>query len=204
MAYERYGVFCFALNDSLMNGNIELLSGFCESIVSKQMDIHWWGMARVDYHMTQGFIEKLIRSGCQHIAYGIESGSQRVLNLMRKGYVVSLIDRVLLNTVRAGIKPGINIMVGYPGEEEGDFLETCEFIKRNSENISYVNVTTLGIEPYSEVFLKRAQRGIHFNACTDWEALQADGRNTFAVRVERAQRLRNIIDHYVNKPVDTG
>ncbi len=194
---RKYNIWCFSLNDSLMNGNIRFLSEFCDRVISEGIQVGWWGMARIDSRMTEEFLIKMVKAGCKQIAYGIESGSQKVLNLMHKDYDVSTIDRILLNTYRAGIKPGINLMLGFPGEEEEDFQQTCELVKRNGQYVSYVNISILGIEPFTDVYENRIKMNIDFKDATNWKT--RDRKNTYQIRIERAKRLAEVVNKYVEK-----
>jgi coproporphyrinogen III oxidase-like Fe-S oxidoreductase len=156
-------------------------------------------MARINGQMTEEFLNKMVKAGCKQIAYGIESGSQKVLNLMHKDYNVSIIDEVILNTYKAGIKPGINLMLGFPGEGEEDFRQTCELAKRNGKYLFYVNITTLGIEPLTDIYINRIKMGIDFKNSVDWQT--ADGTNNYKIRTKRAKKLEKVINDYVGKAV---
>ena len=120
-----------------------------------------------------------------------------MLNLMHKDYTIPQIEEVIQDTCRAGIKPGINILLGFPGEGNYEFNETCGFVKRNSRFISYVNVSTLGIEPYTGIYLNIENYGIKMKGSTDW--LSRDGTNNFQIRNQRAAILNGIIRQYVNR-----
>ena len=194
---KRFGIYCFSLNDSLMNGNMHFLRDFCEKVISESIEVNWWGMARVNALMTEAFIHKMKQAGCRGIAYGIESGSQNVLNLMKKNTTVSIIDEAILNTWKGGIKPGINLLLGFPGETDDDFLQTCDLIKRHGEHIAYVNVTMLGIEPFTEVHKTRQTLGITMADTPQWQT--SDGKNNSEMRRERASKLSEIIERYVGK-----
>lgn len=196
---KKYGIWRFALNDSLINGNMQFLSEFCDKVLSENIKVAWWGMARINSQMTEEFLNKMVRAGCQQIAYGIESGSQKVLNLMHKNYDVNTIDSVILNTYKAGIKPGINLMLGFPGEEEEDFLQTCEFVKRNGKYFFYVNISTLGIEPFTDIYESRIRLGVDFKDSVNWQI--SDGKNNYEIRKERAMRLSEIVNEYTGKAI---
>ena len=220
---EQFGIYCFSLNDSLINGDMRFLSEFCERVIREKIQVSWWGMARVNALMSEEFVRTMKQAGCESLAYGIESGSQRVLDLMQKNYTIALIDEVITNTWKSGIKPGINLLLGFPGEEESDFQQTCELVKRHGEHVAYVNVSMLGLEPFTKVYAHRHEMGIKLLNASGWQASAGknysavrkervgiklldtclwqtfDGKNDPAVRVERAKRLSEIIERYVGK-----
>jgi len=77
-----------------------------------------------------------------HFHVPLQSGSNKILNLMRRRYLRELyVDRV--NKIKQ-LMPhaciGVDVIVGFPGETEQDFLETYDFI--NQLNVSYLHVFT--------------------------------------------------------------
>jgi tRNA A37 methylthiotransferase MiaB len=91
-------------------------------------------------------------------------------------------------------------MVGFPGEDEEAFLETCALLERNGKFISYVNISTLGIEPFTEVYNNRERFRLDFHNSADWST--HDNKNNLRIRNERAARLSHIVDKYVGKSVN--
>lgn len=149
---RRYSPRHFFLNDSLINGSMEFLAAFCNHAVRESLGITWVGMARVHPGMREPFLRTMEQAGCRFLTYGIESGSQAVLDRAHKNYSVSLIDEVLRDTFNAGIQLGVNLIVGLPGEGESEFQETCLFLRRNAPYIYSVNVSLLGVEPCTPLF----------------------------------------------------
>lgn len=77
-----------------------------------------------------------------HFHVPLQSGSNKILNLMRRRYLRELyVDRI--NKIKQ-LMPhaciGVDVIVGFPGETEEDFFETYEFI--NQLNVSYLHVFT--------------------------------------------------------------
>ena len=70
--------------------------------------------------------------GCVWIGYGIESGSQRILDAMNKKATVLQAKQAIVDTRRAGIFPNTTFMFGYPGENLETIQETVDF-KREME-----------------------------------------------------------------------
>ena len=77
-----------------------------------------------------------------HFHVPLQSGSNKILNLMRRRYLRELYsDRVeKIKEVMPHACIGVDVIVGFPGETEEDFLETYNFI--NGLDVSYLHVFT--------------------------------------------------------------
>jgi threonylcarbamoyladenosine tRNA methylthiotransferase MtaB len=110
-----------------------------------------------------------------HFHIPLQSGSDRILKMMRRKYERSLYaERVeQIKSLRSDACIGVDVIVGFPGETDEDFMETIEFLK--GLDISYLHVFT-----YSE----RANTG----APKLGEAVPMD------VRRERSKQLHLLSD----------
>ena len=137
--------------------------------------------------MTLDIANKLKAAGCNHVTFGIESGSQRVLNLMNKRYLITDANNVLKNMHEAGIMVTCNFMFGFPGETEEDFKQTLNFIELNKNYITYAypSRTYCTIEQNSYMASNLEEFGIQdkYSHGQYWES--KDKKNTFLVRINR-------------------
>lgn len=139
---EKYGVNIFRLNDSLFNGNPKVLEGWIDELLVSDIKIVFGAaQARISDKMTPVLLEKLKRAGCYLIQYGVESGSDRMLKIMRKGITSRLALDVINRTRKAGIVVQINIIVGHFDETLVDFLKTLLFICRGRKDIDVINIS---------------------------------------------------------------
>jgi len=116
---------------SLMDGNIKVLDEFCNLVIANNLKIKWAGQAVIRPEMTKEFLQKMERAGCVWIGYGIESGSQRLIDKVNKRFSIKVASRVLEDTQKAGISIQANFMFGIPTETRQDFDQTLEFLKEN-------------------------------------------------------------------------
>ena len=141
--FERHGISMFSCNDLLLNGNLPHLGRVCDAIAEAGLPVRWWGNAVVHRLMDRPLFARMRRGGIHALVYGIESGSQRVLNRMRKGFRIEDADLVLRMGSEAGLMNVINLIVGFPGETAEDHALTLDFVRRNHEHIAEVAVLAM-------------------------------------------------------------
>lgn len=180
--------------DLLFNGNMESLNDFCDLMFKAKLDIYWTANMIIRPEMSAGVIRKMKEAGCEHIIFGIESGSQRVLGLMKKYYRIEDADRIIRWMHEAGIIVTCNFMFGFPGETEEDFKLTLDFIKRNAKFLDrvYPSRTYCAIEEYSYFHSHLEEFGVKPNPPNHlyWE--NTDGKNTYPIRLQRCEDFCNL------------
>ncbi len=189
----------FNFSDSLLNGSIPAIREFCELVVSNELKINWGGQAIIRKEMTQDLTDLMYRAGCRYLSYGLESGSDRVLESMNKKlFNMSIASDVLRATHNSGIGTYINIMFGYPTETEFDFLQTLLFIKQNRAWIDAVSP--------SQSFMVILKNTYLYDHLSDFDLPDnphhlywktACGNNTYPVRFKRYElfcKLCNVLD----------
>jgi len=94
--------------------------------------------------MPEEMWDKLKEAGLIEIIIGIESGSQKTRNDMKKGVSESDIEYTFQQCKRTGIKIVPLMMVGYPTESDEDFEDNLKFWERYKKYSDTVTVTSLG------------------------------------------------------------
>jgi hypothetical protein len=138
--YYNKGTDVIWFIDSLVNGNLKELRAFCKAVVAKGLKIHWTGYARCDGRMDLEYFKDLKEGGCIILNYGIESGSQRVLDDMAKGVTVAEMEQNFRDGKQVGIFAATNWIVGFPTEELQDFADSMTLLWR----IRNMNVNNVG------------------------------------------------------------
>jgi len=124
---RRYSYQLFLLTDSSLNPIISELS---RAFIEAGVTIYWDGFLRADRHACSTENTMLWRKGGFYRAkLGLESGSQRMLDLMNKRITTAQSRETLAALAYAGIKTTTFWLLGFPGETEQDFQETLDFIE---------------------------------------------------------------------------
>jgi radical SAM superfamily enzyme YgiQ (UPF0313 family) len=79
--------------------------------------------------MTDDTVDALRRAGCAEVWMGVESGSQKVLDAMDKGLLVSEVVEAHLRLKQAGIRACYFLQFGYPGETWNDIRQTIALVR---------------------------------------------------------------------------
>ena len=188
----RYENNSFFMGDSLMNPYI---NQFATELVKRKAGILYDGYLRADKPVTHDeFVKLWASSGCYRVRLGIESAATRVLDAMDKMTTPKVISDVLKTLAQAGIRTTTYWIVGFPGETEEDFQETCDFIREHSRYIYELEAHPYYYYPYGQVGSRLYQcYSLYPEAVTDTIKFNVwDIVNSVPTRMERYDRLRRI------------
>lgn len=101
----------------------------CKLMIELDLDLEWSCYSRVD-DLTDELADHLRRAGCWGCFFGVESGDDRILKLMRKGHNLADAYEGLAVARRHGLFAHVNMIVGYPGETEESFRNSLDFLFR--------------------------------------------------------------------------
>jgi anaerobic magnesium-protoporphyrin IX monomethyl ester cyclase len=99
----------------------------------KPLKLKWQCQGRVNV-VDRDLLRHMKDAGCVTIGFGIESGSQTILNSMNKKIDVRESARAVTLAYECGIHPHIQMIYGYIGENQETVLETMEFFKKIRSN----------------------------------------------------------------------
>ena len=137
--YYNKGTDIIWFIDSLVNGNLNELRAFSKGLTAKNLKIRWTGYARCDGRMDLEYFQDLAAGGCIMLNYGIESGSQKVLDDMAKGVTIAEMEANFRHGKEVGIYAATNWIVGFPTEDLQDFADSVSFLWR-MRNMNINNV----------------------------------------------------------------
>jgi radical SAM superfamily enzyme YgiQ (UPF0313 family) len=96
-------------------------------------------ISRAD-RLNEEVIDRLAEMGCSRLWIGSESGSQRVLDAMRREVTIEQVQSMTHALKRRGIETGMFIMLGYEGEEITDLEATVEHLKKSAPDVFLTTV----------------------------------------------------------------
>ena len=120
------GVRDFYFADQYVDAeDMELLS---REILRRGLRIHFHIMGRPTDTYTPDILKTLSQAGCRWISWGVETGSQRLLDICGKGTQVQVIRRVLRDAHAAGISNLLMMIFGLPTSRDEDLKATLDFL----------------------------------------------------------------------------
>jgi anaerobic magnesium-protoporphyrin IX monomethyl ester cyclase len=112
--------------DDVFTLNRNRLLRLCDEIRSRGHDFPWECLGRVD-SIDADAAKAMKRAGCSRIFFGIESGDDSILKLMKKGITADKAKSAVEAARLAGIKAGAFFILCYPGETDETVLKTIKF-----------------------------------------------------------------------------
>ncbi len=124
---KRYGIGSIMFSEELMMVSKKRMYDICR--VLKPLNIKWICAGRINV-VDFDLLKTMKDAGCQIVGYGIESGSQTILDNMNKNTTVEMGLKAVELTKKAGLGIAVQLMYGYPGETVETIKETIEFCKK--------------------------------------------------------------------------
>jgi radical SAM superfamily enzyme YgiQ (UPF0313 family) len=120
---ENSGMSSFLFSDE--SSEPEVLEYISKRLIEDRIHIQWYAHTRVSKKLTKERCELYLQAGCTGLRLGIESFSDRILKLMKKGITVQQISNVLYEI--DGVLPLLAYMlIGFPSETEEEALNGHE------------------------------------------------------------------------------
>jgi radical SAM superfamily enzyme YgiQ (UPF0313 family) len=147
--YDKYKVESIYFEDDLFTLNRRRVLDFCDTMKTELPGKKWGANARVetvDFEM----LTQMKEAGCTELNFGIESGSQRILDFLGKGIKVDQITKTFRWINELEINGGMYLIIGIPGEKQSDIDMTKKLILELEPKI--ITLSFLTPIPGTEVF----------------------------------------------------
>ncbi len=157
MLVRDYGCDYIFIMDSLFIANKKRVHEICDEIKARDLKFRWGCEAHVRC-VDKELVQAMEEAGCHDMAFGIESGVERLLKGVTKNNTIKIIeDSVKLVTENSNIKVSGLFILGLPGETYEDSLQTIRFAKALPLDMAQFSILT----PYpgSEIFAGLEKNG---------------------------------------------
>lgn len=127
--YKNHGVDSLFIMDDLFTLNKQFIQRFCNLFQDKKYNFKWWAQTRADC-IDMEMLKAMKKAGCSILSFGIESGSDRILKIIKKGITTAQIKKAVIMTRKAGIVSRGAFILGLPEETFWESLKTIWFALR--------------------------------------------------------------------------
>ena len=131
--YQHTGIKKFQFTDNLINGSItnyRTVNQILVDTIPGEITYSGYAIFRGRHQMPEKDFELAAKAGCTSWTIGVESGSERVRNDMKKKFTNNDIDWSANMLFNYGINQTWLLMVGYPSETDQDFEDTKNLLKK--------------------------------------------------------------------------
>lgn len=161
---------------------------FCRLLIKEHLDLVWSCSARVD-KVDSGILKLMKRAGCKRITYGIESGSDKMLAVLRKRFTLKQVVEAVNVTRQMGLECVAGFIIGIPGEDWGTINETIRLFK--SLGLDYASFQFLTAFPGSDLYVEAAKNNwfINTNHFQGYEDPNINATHLTDSELKRAMRM---------------
>ncbi len=202
---QGYGAVHFVDDHFLLQP--KRIEAICKGINDAGLTIQWGCEGRVD-STVQHLLPAMVKAHCRTLMFGIESGSQRVIDRLQKGQTLAEVETAVTNAKQAGIEIVHGFfVVGTPDETVEDLRATFDFAyKLRLDTFAFNRLCVYRGTPLWQEYLKRglvtdADDWYKYFKCSEIDPTCLPGEVINAERVAGFRRLfRYKLAHY---PIQT-
>lgn len=166
--YEKYGSEVFSFMDLAFPLVRKHALELCNEIINRGLDkkIRWVTECRVK-PLDDELLALMKKAGCVRLCFGIESGNNKILELLKKNFTAEDVKKAVKMAYKAGFEVDGMFMIGLPGETVETINETIDFAVELGVRYAIFNIFVPypGCELYD---ILKAQGKIHFTRWSDF------------------------------------
>jgi len=139
--HKTYGSDTFTFYDDAFTVDQSRVEEICKEIHNRNLRITWDCGTRVDM-VTKDLLQKMRNAGCVAVWFGVEAGSQQVIDSMGKGFTANMTKKAFKLAKEVGLMTIASVVFGFPGETRETAMETIKFILEiNPDDVGYYIAT---------------------------------------------------------------
>lgn len=156
---ERYGIREIMIVDENFSVNKERTERILDLLIERDYDLSWFAMAGMNVMtLTEGLLEKMVRSGLYKLKVSFESGNERVLReVIRKNIDLKHGEKIIKRAKELDIAVGANFIIGFPWETRSEIMDSFEFAKRLDLDFTLWTLATP--YPHTDLTMRAMQEG---------------------------------------------
>jgi anaerobic magnesium-protoporphyrin IX monomethyl ester cyclase len=161
---DTYEADAFSFYDDTFTVDKKRAKDICHEMKKRNVDLPWDCRTRVD-QVTKELLAEMRNANCELIHFGIESGSQKMLDTMKKGTTVEQNEKAIKWAKEVGLSSAISVVIGYPGETPELLMQTIKFIRKTRPDYVYMCVAI----PYPGTELYNLLKDLGWETSKEWK-----------------------------------
>ncbi|MDG6079004.1 radical SAM protein [Erythrobacter litoralis] len=153
---RRHATSNFLFLDLKLNSWPDMIRGIAQRIQRLVPGAEWIGTVHVDQREDNGLskrdLDMAADGGLRRVSFGLESGSQRILDAANKGCNVERNSQFLREAHDAGLSLRCTMFKGYPGETAEDMEATADFLEQHAQYIDRIRFNDFTLMPDTPVW----------------------------------------------------
>jgi anaerobic magnesium-protoporphyrin IX monomethyl ester cyclase len=138
---KTFGAKQFTFYDDAFSVDQNRVREICQEINNRNLKIKWDCETRVDM-VTRELLQTMKDAGCIAVWFGVEAGSQMVIDAMGKGYTLEKIKKAFKMAKEVGLMTVASVVLGFPEETRETAKETTKFIEElDPDDVGYYIAT---------------------------------------------------------------
>jgi anaerobic magnesium-protoporphyrin IX monomethyl ester cyclase len=154
---QKYGVRHFCLVDEMIHPR--RMDRIAAGLIRRGAQVYFSAYAKPSGFSARG-LEKAYGAGLRMLMWGVESASQRILDLMRKGTIAQKIPAILNSAREAGIWNLLFLIFGFPTETKAEWQITLDFVESYRESVHALSRSRFILLEGSDVFANSERYGV--------------------------------------------
>ena len=148
---EKYRIKKFSFSDVIPTFDSNWFKAICNAMVKNKLDMKWMCFGKAGT-VSKSLLEAMKEAGCDYLLYGIESFSDKMLKIMRKGFNSEMAVKSLNLTQDVGIKASFKLLFGMPGEDKKTLRETLLGFKKLNKGVVCSGINIFEPHPGSPIY----------------------------------------------------
>jgi hypothetical protein len=149
--HRKAGVDLFLFQDEFFISGKRHVMEFCRQLTSRGLEVHWKAFGRVNL-VDREMMQAMADCGCVELRFGIESGSDRILQRIKKGFTAAQTLDVVPKAVEIFPRVDTFFVWGFPFETMDDFHQSLFQMVSFRMMGARILPSLLSLLPQTEIF----------------------------------------------------
>ena len=187
--YKKHNIKALKFVDDTFTAIPERTIELCKEIRKRKLKIKWGCDTRVNT-LSPELLKEMKKAGCCLIKFGIESGDEKILKIIKKDITINQVREAVEMTKKAGIEAHGFFILGNPYDTEETIQKTIDLAK--DLNLDYVQFSMMTPYPGTEVYDMAIQnKGIKL-LTKDWSDFKRYGKPIIELPTVSSKRLEEL------------